>query len=100
MVYPLIMITRLEVLLSWIGLPVYAWQGWNTRRNTLRMTPPEHDGWVTKLPQGTKATGKEPLKILLDAGLEDEIEELTKHHDEELDQLCEAIGPALDLLLS
>lgn len=37
------MVTKLEIIQSWLGLPVYIWQGLNVRRKTnpMRMGPPD-----------------------------------------------------------
>lgn len=32
--------SKFEILLSWLGLPIYIWQGLGVRRRTVRMAPP------------------------------------------------------------
>ena len=51
--------TRLETISTWLSLPVYVWQGLQVRRNSIRMPPPPHDGFVE-----VEGKGK-PLKLLL-----------------------------------
>ncbi|MDJ0613587.1 MAG: SGNH/GDSL hydrolase family protein [Rhizobiaceae bacterium] len=34
------MVTKIEILQSWFGLPVYFWQGLGVRRRSIRMAPP------------------------------------------------------------
>ncbi len=63
------MATRFQSLLSWLSLPVYVWQGLAVRRNSLRLAPPVHNGWVTADAPGGKegvSNGNSmPVKILL-----------------------------------
>ncbi|GIL02616.1 MAG: lipase [Alphaproteobacteria bacterium] len=47
------------VLLTWIALPVYVWQGLGVRRRTRRMAPPANPGHV-----GHAGAG-EPLRLLI-----------------------------------
>ena len=35
-----VMVSRAEILLSWLALPVYVWQGLAVRRSSIRMAPP------------------------------------------------------------
>lgn len=35
------MVTPLEIMMSWLSLPIYVWQGLATQRKTQRMPPPE-----------------------------------------------------------
>lgn len=63
------MITKFEILYSWIMFPVYAWQGSKVRANTPRMDPPITTGVVSlkstfKTTEKTK-TQKQELRILL-----------------------------------
>lgn len=55
------MVTKLEVLYSWLLFPVYAWQGTKIRGTTQRMSPPPHKGCLL-----IKGNAKKPtLNILL-----------------------------------
>ena len=56
------MSTLLQSLISWLALPVYIWQGLHVRKNTMRMPPPPHDGWLHHAPS---AKGGAPLKVLV-----------------------------------
>lgn len=53
------MTTRLEALISWLALPVYAWQGLAVRRNTHRMVPPKAVAFVSCKGKGT------PISLLV-----------------------------------
>jgi len=55
------MVSRFESLLSWLALPIYAWQGTGVRKTSLRLPPPAHSGWV----KSTSKKGKNSLKVLL-----------------------------------
>ena len=57
------MVTRFEVLCSWIGFPIYAWQGLKTRRKIVRMNPPPHSGWITA--KSRKSKNRNPVRILV-----------------------------------
>lgn len=50
---------KLESLISWISLPVYAWQGLALRKNSLRLPPPANQ--VIEPAEGTGA----PYRLLL-----------------------------------
>ena len=52
------MVTRSEVLISWLGFPVYVWQGLGVRRQSTRMPPPPKKPVVE-----LKGRGK-PLRVL------------------------------------
>ena len=55
------MVTRFEILLSWLGLPFYISQGLALRRRIVRMLPPRHPTSIT-----IKGSGKnKPLRILV-----------------------------------
>jgi lysophospholipase L1-like esterase len=56
------MSTLLQSLITWLALPVYVWQGLKVRKNTMRMPPPPHDGWLHHAFEGER---DEPLKILV-----------------------------------
>ncbi|MGB7287147.1 MAG: SGNH/GDSL hydrolase family protein [Salaquimonas sp.] len=58
------MATRSESLLSWLALPVYIWQGLAVRRNSLRLEPPAHSGWIEAKSNGARQK-IEPIRILL-----------------------------------
>jgi lysophospholipase L1-like esterase len=50
--------TKFEILLSWLGLPIYIWQGLGIRRKTMRLPPPEQKPLV-------EINGKgKPIRIL------------------------------------
>ena len=51
--------SRFEIALSWLGLPVYVWQGLGVRRRTHRMAPPPNPGW-----RQWAGSGK-PLRLLV-----------------------------------
>lgn len=53
------MVTKLEILYSWLMFPAYAWQGAKIRNGTERMDPPAHKGELS-----SKGKGK-PIKVLL-----------------------------------
>jgi len=53
------MVSRFEILLSWLALPVYVWQGLGVRRRSLRMPPPP-----APVSSQTKGKGK-PLRLLV-----------------------------------
>ena len=52
------MVSRLEALISWFGLPIYVWQGLGVRRTSTRLAPPEKKPLVE-----LKGKGKQ-LRIL------------------------------------
>lgn len=53
------MVSKLETYLSWLFLPIYAWQGTSVRKNTIRMAPPPGDPFLS-------ADGKgKPIRILI-----------------------------------
>jgi len=52
------MVTKSEILYSWLGLPVYIWQGLGVRRKSIRMAPPAQKPIVE-----LKGKGK-PIRIL------------------------------------
>ncbi len=35
------MVSKLEILISWLALPIYIWQGLGVRRSSMRLPPPE-----------------------------------------------------------
>ena len=51
--------SRFQSLVSWACLPIYVWQGLKVRRQTPRMLPPPHRGWLER-----SGSGK-PFTILL-----------------------------------
>ena len=50
---------KLDALISWIGIPLYVWQGLAVRRNSVRQGPP-----IPQKVAAAKGAG-EPLRILL-----------------------------------
>lgn len=54
------MVTKLEIMTSWLGLPIYAFQGNRIRNKTIRMAPPEQLPFVEV--KGKAKT--KPLKLL------------------------------------
>ncbi len=58
------MVTRFEILCSWLGFPVYAWQGLKIRNGIVRMMPPRHTGCIEGKPKG-ETSNKEPLRVLV-----------------------------------
>jgi lysophospholipase L1-like esterase len=54
------MVTKLDIITSWLGLPIYAFQGVRIRNQAMRMAPPEQLPFVEV---NRKAKG-EPLRLL------------------------------------
>lgn len=54
------MVTTLEIITSWLGLPIYAFQGIRIRKNTMRMAPPKQIPFV----EVTGNANHKPLKLL------------------------------------
>lgn len=52
------MVSKREILYSWLSLPIYVWQGFGVRRRSIRMAPPEQKPIVD-----LKGKGK-PISIL------------------------------------
>ena len=52
------MISKTEILKSWLGLPFYIWQGLKVRNNTIRMAPPPQIPVVEIKGKGT------PIRVL------------------------------------
>lgn len=59
------MVSRLHSFISWLSLPVYAWQGLAVRRASIRLGPPANTGWIRAKPKGNKSGSQTPIKILL-----------------------------------
>jgi len=54
------MVTKTEIIASWLGLPIYAYQGTRIRRKAMRMAPPEQIPLVET--KGSNAS--KPLRLL------------------------------------
>ena len=54
------MVTKLEIITSWLGLPIYAFQGIRIRNKAMRMAPPEQIPFVEV--KGKSQT--KPLRLL------------------------------------
>jgi len=54
------MVTKTEIIASWLGLPIYAYQGTRVRKRAMRMAPPEQMPRVEI--KGKNA--REPLRLL------------------------------------
>jgi len=53
------MVTKLETLISWLSLPIYAWQGTKIRKTTMRLQPPSGNPYLS-------APGKgKPIRVLV-----------------------------------
>ncbi len=55
------MVTSFEIILSWLALPVYAFQGIRIRNRTLRMAPPEPIPFA----EVKGKSGKKPIRLLM-----------------------------------
>ncbi len=57
------MVTRLDILLSWLGLLFYVWQGLALRQRIFRMLPPTQPTSITI--KGSGGAKQQPLRILV-----------------------------------